>query len=156
MYLVSGVRVFYLLSSIYAVAARRVVTQNTLFSKRIQAYSTNVSSHIFFHVHIHPKLYTFFTTCPACRRYLRIEVAQQNGFEPIYIRLTCRPSTLEIRNISTAPKRNHVGRQIKAIYYWYNTRFFWTYHVRLATLLIFLNRVHPKYSHFPVFYSFKP
>ena len=29
--------------------------------------------------------------------------SRKNGFEPIYIRLTCRPSTLEMRNISTAP-----------------------------------------------------
>ena len=47
----------------------------------------------------------------------------KNGFEPIYIRLTCRPSTLEMRNISTAAnKRNNIKRRIRAIYYWYNTR----------------------------------
>ena len=31
------------------------------------------------------------------------KVAQKNDFEPIYIRLTCRPSTLKMRNTSTAP-----------------------------------------------------
>ena len=45
-YLVSGVRVFYLLSSIYAAAARRVVTQNTLYSKRIQTVLTRNSSNL--------------------------------------------------------------------------------------------------------------
>ena len=39
---------------------------------------------------------------PTCRRYLRHDVAQTNGFEPIYIKLTCRPSTRKMRNISTA------------------------------------------------------
>ena len=29
--------------------------------------------------------------------------SRKNGFEPIYIRLTCRPSTLKMRNISTVP-----------------------------------------------------
>ena len=37
--------------------------------------------------------------------------------------LTCRPSTLEMRNTSNSTKRNNIKRRIRAIYYWsYNTR----------------------------------
>ena len=39
----------------------------------------------------------------SCRRHMRSKVAQKNGFKPIYVRLTCRPSTLKMRNISIAP-----------------------------------------------------
>ena len=39
----------------------------------------------------------------SCRRYLCNKVEQRNGVEPIYMRLTCRPSTLKMINISKAP-----------------------------------------------------
>ena len=39
----------------------------------------------------------------SCRRYLCNKVEQNNGAEPFYMRLTCRPSTLIMRNISIAP-----------------------------------------------------
>ena len=86
----------------------------------VGAYPINMVSDIIFSCAYSPVEVVHILHNSSCTSYLRNKVAQKYGFEPVCMRLTCRPSTLKMMNNST--KRNNIKRRIKAIYYWYNTR----------------------------------
>ena len=92
----------------------------------------------------------------SCRRYLRNMVERENGFEPIYIRLMCRPSTLKVRNISTAPHAITTKRRIRASTTGISRVLLDVSNVRLAAFLVLSHGILHNHSQFPMFYSFKP
>ena len=94
-----------------------------MFYVVVGAYPINILSGIiflFFHVRIHPKLYTFFTTPPA-----DIICVIRSRKKMILSLYQVDVQTKHARNEKhfNSTKRNNIKRRIRAIYYWrYNTR----------------------------------